>query len=144
MKELIENRPELFPCRRENMKYQERIASSINNLSWIASHFNSLGAHNPYAEHVKIILQQVEEMRRIHRPIKARMIYDENEEERTQLESNIQSDTSCDGIETFIPDLLYGCGANCCEEQYAGRRCEDLYDYEEQAKWARCEYIEEN
>jgi hypothetical protein len=135
MKELIENRPELFPCRRENMKYQERIASSINYLGWIAGHFDSLGAHNPYTEHVKIILQQVKEMERIHRPIKARMIYDENEEERNELEWQMRSDTSCDGIETFIPYLLYGCGANCYKEQYAGRNCEDLYDYEEQAKW---------
>jgi hypothetical protein len=75
---------------------------------------------------VKIILQQVKEMERIHRPIKARMIYDENEEERNQLESQMRSDTSCDGIETFIPYLLYGCGANRYKEQYAGRRCEYL------------------
>ena len=123
MKELVENRPELCPCRHENMKFQARITKTIDYLSIIASSFDELGANNPYTEHAKIIMQQVEELRRIHSPIKARMIYNENEEEQTELERNMSSDIRCDGSETYIPYLLYGCGANCCEESFLGRRC---------------------
>lgn len=142
MKELVEKHRELsthrnddikwsriyenmMSCRYENMKYQERITKSIDYLAMIARDFDELGAHNPYAEHVKIILQQVEEMRRIHRPIKARMIYDEMGEKLEELEWNVHSDIGCDGMETFIPYLKYGCGANRYEEQYAGRRCQE-------------------
>lgn len=108
MKELLENPPELEPCRRENMLFQERITKSIECLCMIALEFSELGNHHPFTENVRIILQQANDMMITHRHIKSRMIYDETEEEVCQLESDMSYDIRYNGLETYIPKIQYG------------------------------------
>ncbi len=102
MRELLAIPPQLKAIYKNNMLHQERISKSINLIACMVYEFDELGEHNPYAESIQIIKEQLVMMEKTSVNIKTRMsIIERDSDEDYRYEIRYE------GSETYMPNLRY-------------------------------------
>jgi hypothetical protein len=102
MRELLASPPQLKAIYKNNMLHQERISKSINLIACMVYEFDELGEHNPYAESIQIIKEQLVMMEKTSVNIKTRISIIERDSDE-----DYRYDIRYDGSETYMPNLRY-------------------------------------
>ena len=102
MRELLASPPQLKAIYKNNMLHQERISKSINLIACMVYEFDELGEHNPYAESIQIIKEQLVMMEKTSVNIKTRISIIERDSDE-----DYRYEIRYDGSDTYMPNLRY-------------------------------------